>query len=94
MNSVGLINGEYKVGVGRRNVGGTGGRHGDEYNLYTLCECMNSSKIHEKIPFKEFDGTDKEGLKMGFQPLQGQRNRTHFYPCINFTFGDGMCWRP
>lgn len=55
---------------------------------------MNSSKIHEKIPFKEFDGTDKEGLKMGFQPLQGQRNRTHFYPCINFTFGDGMCWRP
>ena len=29
------------------------GRHGDEYDLYTLCECMNSSKINEKIHFKE-----------------------------------------
>lgn len=55
-------------------------RHGDEYDLKTFCECMNFSKIDEKIPFKASDGTDKENLKIGFQPLQ----------CINLTL---MCWR-
>lgn len=53
--SVGLKSREYKVGVGRgkRNVGGFSGGHVDEYDLHTLCECMNSSKINEKIHCKE-----------------------------------------